>query len=105
MPRRKLSTNVIAILLGSSSAIIGVIWAKLRESFLDISYINIIDGLVTFMIFFLFGIFGLICAIRKEMPQGWIMLKGRPAVILGSLLAIVSWFLALYALYRSFFVM
>jgi uncharacterized RDD family membrane protein YckC len=102
MSRRKLSTNTIFLIIGIPDFIMAVIWAKFKETFPTMLYSRIIDGVVIFLFFLVFGILGCICVMRKEMPQGGVMLKGRPAVILGSILAIVSWFLALFALYRVF---
>jgi hypothetical protein len=102
MPRRKFSTNKIFLVLGIPDFILAVIWAKCKEVFPNMAYSQVIDGVVIFLFFLILGILGLISAIRKEMPQGGVMLKGSPAVILGSILTIVSWSLALVALFRIF---
>ncbi len=51
---------------------------------------EVLDIILLSSAFFLFGIHGIICAIYKEFPVFWPPLKGKPAVVAGVILAVVS---------------
>jgi len=98
MSKQKMPTNVLAIVLGVPGLIIGLMWARFKNAHPGLPYQYVGDTLSVFLLFSLWGILGIICAIRKELPQVT-MVKGKPAVILGLIFAAGSWFWALYALY------
>lgn len=98
MSKRRMSTNMLAIVLGVPGLIIALIWARFKNTHPGFPYQYVGDTLSVFLLFSLWGILGIICAIRKEFPQV-IVVKGKPAVILGLIFAAGSWFWALYALY------
>jgi hypothetical protein len=52
--------------------------------------------------FFFFGLAGYVVAIRKELPQ-FAMILGKPAVILGTIWAIIGWGIAGYAIFSLLF--
>jgi predicted small integral membrane protein len=74
-----------------------LLWAYLADNYLNSPFEDIVNYLVTILMFLGMGFTGMLWAVRREAPQG-IMLKGRPAVIVGLTLCILSWFFALYAL-------
>jgi uncharacterized membrane protein YozB (DUF420 family) len=76
--------------------LIAGIWIEFRKLFENPSVI--LDSFFVFTLFFLWGLAGYIAAKRREFPQ-FLIIKGKPAVIMGSILAITCWGFASYAIY------
>lgn len=70
-----------------------------EKGFLSPKYDPLIQGLCIAVGFFFWGCLGMIMIIRKEVPQ-IIMIKGKPAVILGLIFTVSSFGVTLYALYQ-----
>jgi hypothetical protein len=76
--------------------LIGVVAATI-EPFADKFYQFIIISLI----FFLWGIGGLIIYIRRELLQSGFRIKGRLAMVYGALIMLFCWSLSLYILYAG----
>lgn len=91
---RKLSTRTLTLIFGLLAFGLLWLWMQLEPKFLGLS--SIMDPLVVFLFFFLSGCTGLVWYIRKEAFQG-IRLRGRSAQVLGLIVLIWGWGLAILA--------
>lgn len=91
---KKLSTNKLTIILWLPGFLLAVLWAYIKDG----NSIYIFDYIVAFLLFSGMGLVGILWFVRKEAPQGT-TLKGKPAMVIGATLAVISFFFAVYTLY------
>lgn len=91
---KKLSTNKLTIILWLPGFLLAVLWAYIKDG----NSIYIFDYVVAFLLFSGMGLVGILWFVRKVAPQGT-TLKGKPAMVIGATLAVISCFFAVYTLY------
>jgi hypothetical protein len=100
MMNKRLPSKYLTVVFGLSGFLLAWIILKIRGSDTITPFYYYLQGLLASLTFFLWGCIGVLWIIRREAPQ-FIPLRGRPAVILGSILVALSWSVALYAIYLT----
>ena len=103
----KTSTQKLGFYLSSIGMGLLFSWCWIKDTFFPDNSTIIIQTMETLIFasaMFLFGCVGMICAIRKEMPQ-LITLRGPIAVFFGIWIVSVFWGGGLYALIRYLLVL
>lgn len=93
---RKISIHSITLVLAGKGFLLLLIWAINFEEWQAIPVL--FSHLLLITAFFLFGLLGLIYAIRQEIPQ-ISMIRGGTARILGVAISVFWWCLGFYAIY------
>jgi hypothetical protein len=73
------------------------IWFFLIRDLLKINFYPFLDYYVLALAFFIWGYLGLFWAYRRQVPQV-VMVKGKPAFIIGMFMMIGCWSLSIYSL-------
>ena len=74
------------------------LWIELREELLkniQTPFIQTVDLLIFILGFYLPGLGGVIVMARRELPQLFFTIRGKPAILLGALITIVFWGIAI----------
>jgi hypothetical protein len=102
MPAKKtLSKSRVSDILFLVPFLSGFAIALLAAIFLPQPITGQIYGSLIFsVVLFLWGVSGFVVVIRKEILQGGIRIKGKPAILLGIFMVIVCWPMALFAFYK-----
>ncbi len=100
MKFRKLSTGALTLYFVLLAYGLGLLWVQLKPKLLWLS--PIMAPLIVFLFFFLQGCAGLVWFIRKEAVQ-LIPLRGKPAQLLGAIVLIWGWGLAIFSLWMAVF--
>ena len=96
----KISTRALTLYFILSAYALGLLWVQLKPKLLGLS--PIVNPLIVFLFCFLHGCTGLVWFIRKEAAQ-LIPLRGVSAQVLGLVLLIVGWGLAILTLWVTVF--
>jgi hypothetical protein len=103
MTKEKISTNILTIGFGGAGFILAgllpIISKFTNDTFPGVS-IDLINSIFAACALFLLGCVGIIWVIRQEAPQ-IILMKGRSATLLGWLVALIFWGLALYKILEA----
>ena len=83
--------------LSISGFLILYLWSLLKEYVLINEVYEFLDGYVVALGFFIWGWLGLFWAYRRQVPQ-IVMVKGKPAYIIGMFMMVGCWSLAIYSL-------
>ena len=94
------STTTLVVGLSLMFILILSVWVGLRDKFGNPPVS--LDLIVMAVSFSLFGFAGYIVANRKELPP-FVMILGKPAVVLGTIWAIIGWGIAGYAIFSLLF--
>lgn len=78
--------------------LIALLWIA-ADKYLNVDFTTWMDGVVIAIIFFIWGWMGIVSIIYQEIPQA-IVIRGRPAVIMGYFSWLVSWGISLVVLVR-----
>jgi hypothetical protein len=76
-----------------------VVYLEARKYFPPGQSTDLVDRLVFTLIFFISGLIGIVGIVRKEFIHGFIVGKGKIAVISAWIFLIITWGLALYGMY------
>ena len=88
------------VILSLSGLLIPYLWSLLKEYVFSGETYKFVDGYIVALAFFIWGYLGLFWAYRRQVPQ-IVMVKGKPAFIMGTIMMIVGWSLALYSVIIS----
>lgn len=83
--------------LSISGFLILYLWSLLKDYIFSGKSYEFFDGFVVALAFLIWGYMGLFWAYRRQVPQV-VIVKGKPAYIIGMLIMIVCWSLAIYSL-------
>lgn len=83
--------------LSISGFLILYLWSLLKEYVFISETYRFLDGYVVALGFFIWGCLGLFWAYRRQVPQ-IVMVKGKPAYIIGMFMMIGCWSLVIYSL-------
>lgn len=97
---RKASLMKWTVILSLSGLLIPYLWSLLKEYVFSGETYKFVDGYIVALAFFIWGYLGLFWAYRRQVPQ-IVMVKGKPAFIMGTIMMIVGWSLALYSVIIS----
>lgn len=93
-PKVALYDGVILI----AGFLIALLWIA-ADKYLKIEFTTWMDGMVIAIIFFIWGWIGIVGIVYEEIPQA-VIVRGRPAKILGYFLWLFCWGLSIYVLLR-----
>ena len=94
---RKANLMKWSFILSLSGFLILYIWSLLRDYVFTGEVYAFLGGYVVTLAFFIWGCLGLFWAYRRQVPQ-IVTVKGKPALMIGIFMMIVSWLLAIYSL-------
>lgn len=86
--------------LSLSGLLIPFLWSLLKEYVFNGETYKFIDGYIFTLACCIWGYLGLFWAYRRQVPQ-IVVVKGKPAFMMGMFMMIVGWSLALYFLIVS----
>ena len=98
MKKKFTSTQALSMVTITAGFLILSIGALLKKIGTGSKLELFAEGIIVVTAFFIWGCTGIVWIVRREAPQG-IILRGKPAVILGLILVISSWGISLYGLY------
>jgi hypothetical protein len=100
MKVNKLSTNTLTLICGLTGFIILWVGLRVRENGPGTEVTYYTEMLLLVLGFYIWGWMGVVWAVRRDAPQ-FIRVRGRSAVIVGLILVISAWSIALYAFYLT----
>ncbi len=95
---QKLPTDLLTLLISLTSILIGWLGIlALKNGLIGVEFEGAFRGLISILVFFLWGCIGLLWLRRREMP-GFMPRRQMLAVLIGIILLASTWCLAAYAI-------
>jgi hypothetical protein len=98
MKRTILSTNTLTLICTLVGFLILWVGSLIKERGTGSEFEFYVEGVLLVLGFFLWGCTGLVWMVRKEAPQ-IVPVKGKPALVMGLMLVIFTWSIALYGIF------